>query len=1632
MAKNFTLAALLVAFFTMSFAREYKADALAYLQKNKTELRLSDQDVADLVLVSEHYDDHSKINRVWLQQTVNGIPLKNGFIGVHIKDGKVVYATNSGVFELKKQVGDVKALLDARAAVLKSAGYVNVPGVSIPKHKAFDKAKGEYQFAPVEGLSRHEITAKLQLVMENETKVRLAWDIQFEGTKNFHMWNMEIDAKDGSLIKKQDLVLHCNFGEGKYLSSQENTQGHEGHTHEYRVLEEQPASLVSSSASTAQSMAGSYRVYPYFVESPIYGVRQLIANPDDAVASPFGWHDTNGAAGAEYTYTRGNNVSAYTDKDGNDGAFPSTGIDAAKADGGAGLVFDFPIDFSKRLDTLDNSKAVVTQLFYMSNIMHDIFFKYGFNESNANFQLRNYSGTTGANDPVYAEAHDGTRDQVTGQILKNNANFYASPDGMGIPSNRPRMQMFMWTSAEPSVFIIDAPPAIAGEYDHGDQSDWGPCTYNITAGVAIATSSGDTATQVCNSVNNAAAVTGKIAIIDRGSCDFSSKVFNAQLAGAVGVIIVGRPNEPVIGMSGGTNAAGVTIPAIFVTNAVGKLLKDNVATAMVNMYRASSNNCIEYDGALDNGIVAHEYGHGISIRLTGPASSNTCLRHEEQGGEGWSDFFAMVLSKKPADNKNTARGIGNYAMGEPINGVGIRRYPYSYDMSVNPLTYADLATSDGEHQYGEIWASALWDMYWNLIDKYGYSNDLYNGTGGNNRAIKLVVEGLKLQGCSPGFITSRNAILAANRILYAGADTCEIWQAFARRGMGFSASQGTINSTQDQTAAFDLPPACNTTLTPKFGVNKTTGCVGETLTFRDSTTGGPTSWLWRFGDGTTSTVQHPTKVYNTPGTYTVKLVVSNATLTDSLTKTSFITINALPSTNIVNNDTTICSGASVVLTATGAGAYAWTGGPATATYTVSPSVTTKYFVNGTTNGCSKLDSVTVTVNTTPTVTVTSPTICSGGTATLTAGGADSYTWTGGLSAVSNPTTPVLNSNATYTVTGTTNGCSATALSTVTVKAKPNVTITPDQQVCSGDSVVLTASGATSYQWNAGNPNNTASITVFPTGVSTYTVIGTTNGCTDTASTNITIKSKPTVTVTSSPICAGNTATLQASGATTYTWTGGLAAVSNPTTPVLNSNATYTVTGTTNGCSGTAVATVTVNAKPTVTVNSPTICAGNTATLTASGANTYTWSPNIGTGATVTTPVLNSNATYTVTGTNTTTTCSNTAVATVTVTNSAPTINVTPSSSSVCEGTAVTLTASGADTYTWSQAGTTTANSLTFTPTGDVTVTVTGSLTGCGLTGNGSASITVKTKPTVSVDKATASICSGETITLTASGADSYSWSPNIGSGATVTSGALTANTTYTVTGTTNGCSNTATSVVTVKTLPNTTLSASDNSICSGESVTLTAGGADSYSWTPSGAGSSQVVSPTSNVTYTVTGTTNGCSKAASQSITVSTTPATPAITQSNDTLYSSVVSAGAQYKWYKGSVLVATTSTAYYKLTSAGSYTLVITNGECTSGESAAIAAVYTGIKNKTNAIEELQVFPNPTDGQIRLTLNLNKVGKVSIGVFTTEGRELQTTVYGTMRQLQAEIDMSGYASGLYLLKITIDDEVHYHKVSKH
>ncbi len=216
------------------------------------------------------------------------------------------------------------------------------------------------------------------------------------------------------------------------------------------------------------------------------------------------------------------------------------------------------------------------------------------------------------------------------------------------------------------------------------------------------------------------------------------------------------------------------------------------------------------DGAFDAGIVVHEYGHGWSNRLTGGPSNVSCLQNSEQMGEGWSDYLALVLTAQITDTRTTNRPIGTYLLGQPPTGAGFRPHPYTTDMAVNPHTYAHTPTAAVPHGVGAIWAAMLWEMYWNLVDTHGFNPDLAQDgtTGGNNLALRLVSDGLKIQPCSPGFVDGRNAILAADMALTGGANQCLIWQGFAKRGLGFSASQGSANSNADNVAAFDMPLSC--------------------------------------------------------------------------------------------------------------------------------------------------------------------------------------------------------------------------------------------------------------------------------------------------------------------------------------------------------------------------------------------------------------------------------------------------------------------------------------------------------------------------------------------------------------------------------------------------------------------------------------------------------------------------------------------------------------------------------------------------------------------------------------------------------------------------------------------------------
>lgn len=212
------------------------------------------------------------------------------------------------------------------------------------------------------------------------------------------------------------------------------------------------------------------------------------------------------------------------------------------------------------------------------------------------------------------------------------------------------------------------------------------------------------------------------------------------------------------------------------------------------------------DSDLDNGVIVHEYGHGISNRLVGGPSNTSCLSNAEQMGEGWSDYYALMFTMEPGDQGSDARGIGTYVLGQPVTGTGIRPAPYSTNFGVNAYTYA--STNSGlsqPHGIGFVWCTMLWEMTWDLIAQFGFSADLYNGTAGNNIAMNLVTEGLRYTACNPGFVDGRDAILQADQVLYGGANQQLIWAAFARRGLGFSASQGSSSSRSDQVEAFDVP-----------------------------------------------------------------------------------------------------------------------------------------------------------------------------------------------------------------------------------------------------------------------------------------------------------------------------------------------------------------------------------------------------------------------------------------------------------------------------------------------------------------------------------------------------------------------------------------------------------------------------------------------------------------------------------------------------------------------------------------------------------------------------------------------------------------------------------------------------------
>ena len=763
--------------------------ARSFVDQNLEELGLTQDDIADYA-ITDFYTSSNGVTHIYLTQTVDGIPIHNAILNLNIMaDGTVPFYGNRFVPNVKEKISSRNFSTQATQAITAVEKVLEVKNNTLLQMKE-QKSADHLVFFPTSYAER-DIEVKKAFALNADGTVSPAWDVTVKMKDNSDWWSIRVDANTSEVINKLNYTVYCSHASGQYSK-----------THSAECSDHH--STTTSAKSSSMLMDGSYRVYGLPAESPIHGPHEVVTGAEIEAASPFGWHDVDGVEGAEFTITRGNNVHAYTDKD-------DSGTSAGdEPDGGDDLIFDFPYD--PLAEPAANEFAGVTNLFYMNNMLHDLTYLVGFDEASGNFQRNTYGNAGAGNDAVLAQAADGSG--------LNNANFATPPDG-----SSGTMQMFLWERDTNSLVRIDDPVELSGSYEFGattDDGTWGYANYDafdIRSNIAIAFDANPSdATQCCDDIVNDADVDGNIALIDRGGCEFGAKALNAQNNGAVACIICniagvngGDGDELNLNLAGGAVGAQVTIPTFMMRRSDCDRIRASINSGIDVTMSIKPEITIGpslLDAAFDNGIIAHEYGHGISNRLTGGPAAAGCLGNAEQMGEGWSDYFGLVLTIEDGDTGADARGIGTYSLGETVNGRGIRRFPYSTDKAINPQSYDDIKGQTAPHPIGEVWVDCLWDMTWLMIDQYGFDPDWSNTESGNHKAVRLVMDGMKLQPCSPGFIDGRDAILAADAINYQGENTCLIWEAFAGRGVGVGAIQNSSNDANDGTENFDILATC--------------------------------------------------------------------------------------------------------------------------------------------------------------------------------------------------------------------------------------------------------------------------------------------------------------------------------------------------------------------------------------------------------------------------------------------------------------------------------------------------------------------------------------------------------------------------------------------------------------------------------------------------------------------------------------------------------------------------------------------------------------------------------------------------------------------------------------------------------
>lgn len=768
------LLALSFVFASAGFSQLSKADEAAAMQlvrSNVGQLGLPDNNADEVKVSSSYVVSETNMRMVYLQQTFQGIPVYNSMKTLAFRDGKLI--SNMGNMEISmgkrsgfsSSIPSISPVAAVEFALSEAASKALEPIVPITVTENGKKM----QFGRL-GVSAEMISAELIWIPNDKNEYKLAWQVFVAPNKSSDYWLIRVDAQSGRIINKQNLTVTCNWDHKGHSVADHIKENHQKKSGNAKFLDNYV--IAKNEAKNKWEYrpfiinTATYKVVRYPAESPNHTtpVNTVSDHTDPWNLTPgnatsLKWH-SDGTT--DYDITRGNNVWAQEDRDASNTTFGTPGNTTTAL---PNLTFPVAYDFSVGPLAGSNQQAAIVNLFYINNLMHDMAYRYGFDEVAGNFQNDNQGRGGAGVDYVIADAQDAAG--------TNNANFATPVDG-----NRPRMQMFLWTTVTPN-----------------------------------------------------------------------------------------------------------------------------------------------RDGDLDNGIVAHEYGHGISNRFTGGPANTSCLGNAEQGGEGWSDYMSLMMGTNWAtatvNDGPIRRGIGTYALNQPVNGVGIREFPYSTDISIFPFTYANLPGRVVPHGVGSVWCGMIWEMTWEIIRQDNFIDpNFLNPAGavstwrGNAAAMKLVMEGMRLQPCQPGFVDARNAILTADANIFGGRYNCAIWRAFAKRGLGRNASQGSSASATDGVADFTVDAGSFA-----FNPNVATAPEASTITYTNTVSTGQCTPMTNFVLRDTLPLS-VTYVSNTgggtyiPATRVVEFPV-NLAINSSATFTTTVTVNPgtyfAPSTHLNDPATTLAN-----------------------------------------------------------------------------------------------------------------------------------------------------------------------------------------------------------------------------------------------------------------------------------------------------------------------------------------------------------------------------------------------------------------------------------------------------------------------------------------------------------------------------------------------------------------------------------------------------------------------------------------------------------------------------------------------------------------------------------------------------